>query len=139
MYNCTKGLIMNIVADTSVVISVLFNEASKEKLIGITKNKDLISPASLHWEIGNAISAMFKRGRIDYETSIKALDLYKNIKIRFVDVSLQNSIKIASLNNIYAYDAYFLECSKQYNIPLITLDNRLFEIAKEMKLKVIEV
>ena len=49
---------MNIAVDTSVIIAVLTNEKSKEKLIQLTKGADLVAPASMHWEMGNAISSM---------------------------------------------------------------------------------
>jgi len=55
---------MNLVVDTSVIIAVITNEEHKRQLINLSKGADLIAPPSLHWEIGNAFSAMFKRKRI---------------------------------------------------------------------------
>jgi uncharacterized protein with PIN domain len=49
---------MNIVVDTSVIIAVITNEPHKPQLIDITREVDLLAPLSLHWEIGNAFSAM---------------------------------------------------------------------------------
>ena len=115
------------------------NERSKPKLIKITKGNELIAPLSLHWEIGNAFSAMFKRKIINIESAKKALEYYLMIPIRLVDVNLVNSIEIANKFGIYAYDAYFLECAKQFNTPLVTLDKRLMNIAKQMNIKTIEV
>ncbi len=40
---------MDIVVDTSVIISVIANESNKSKLINLTIGKILIAPASLHW------------------------------------------------------------------------------------------
>ena len=130
---------MVLIIDTSVIIAVLMNERSKPKLIKITKGNELIAPLSLHWEIGNAFSAMFKRKIINIESAKKALEYYLMIPIRLVDVNLVNSIEIANKFGIYAYDAYFLECAKQFNTPLVTLDKRLMNIAKQMNIKTIEV
>jgi len=130
---------MVLIIDTSVIIAVLMNERSKPKLIKITKGNELIAPLSLHWEIGNAFSAMFKRKIINIESAKKALEYYLMIPIRLVDVDLMNSIEIANKFGIYAYDAYFLECAKQFNTPLVTLDNRLMKKAKQMNIKIIEV
>lgn len=130
---------MNIVVETSVIIGVLMNEKSKPKLIKMTKGEELIAPSSLHWEIGNAFSAMFKRKRIELDLAKEALDYYLMIPIRFVDVDLFKSLEIAKKYNIYAYDAYFLECARQYNSPLITLDDGLKNIANQMSINFIEV
>ena len=56
---------MKLIVDTSVIIAVLANEPIKEKLIALTKGVELIAPMSVHWEVGNAFSAMLKRKRID--------------------------------------------------------------------------
>ena len=130
---------MNLVVDTSIIISVITNEKSKPKLIKETVGNELISPTSLHWEIGNAISAMFKRGRIDLTTAKKTIEYYSQIPIRLVDIKIDNAIEIAHNYMIYAYDAYFLECSRSFNSPLLTLDSGLIEVAEQMNINVIEV
>ena len=55
---------MKYVVDASVIIAVIANEPEKERLVEITQGADLLAPASVHWEIGNAFSAMIKRGRV---------------------------------------------------------------------------
>ncbi len=130
---------MSLIVDTSVIISVITNEKSKSKLIKITEGEDLISTSSLYWEIGNAISAMFKRKKIDLKAAKEFIEYYKMIPIRLVDVDIKKSIEIAHQYKIYAYDAYFLECARNYSSPLLTLDNGLNTVAKQMNLNVIEV
>ncbi len=130
---------MSLVVDTSVMISVLTNETSKPKLIKVTKGEDLISPSSLHWEIGNAFSIMFKRNRIDLKAAIKAYEFYKMIPLRLVDVDICKSIELSNKYNVYANDAYFLECARTYNFPLLTIDSNLMTVAKQMNINVIEV
>ena len=130
---------MSLVVDTSVIIAVLINEKSKSKLLKITKGEELIAPSSLNWEIGNAFSAMLKRNRITNEMAKIVLEFYSMIPIRFVDVDLLSSLEIANKYSIYAYDAYFLECSKKYSLPLVSLDKGLLNIAKKMNIKIVEV
>lgn len=130
---------MSLVVDTSVIISVLINENSKSRLIKLTKGEDLIAPSSLHWEIGNAFSAMFKRKKIGLKLAKNAIEYYYIIPIRLVDVDIKKSLEISYSYNIYAYDAYFLECARNYNSTLITLDNGLLHVAKQMNINVKEV
>ncbi len=130
---------MDIVVDTSTIIAVIANEPEREALIGLTTGANLIAPHSVHWEIGNAFSAMLKRGRIKAEQAIQAVNRYQQIPIRFVDVELGESLKVADMLGIYAYDAYLIRCALKYKSPLISLDQELVNAAKEMKARVIEV
>ncbi len=130
---------MSIVVDTSVIISVITNEPGKSKLIKLTKGEDLIAPSSLHWEIGNAFSAMLKRNRISINSAVKAISYYQMIPLLLVEVDLAKSVEIAKEYNIYAYDAYFLECARNYKSPLLTLDQGLSDIAKQMNINLKEV
>jgi predicted nucleic acid-binding protein len=130
---------MDIVVDTSVIIAVIANEPEREALVELTTGADLIAPRSVHWEIGNAFSAMLRRERIKVEQAIQAVKLYQRIPIRFVDVELEESLQIADTLGIYAYDAYLIRCALKYKSPLISLDRKLVSAAKRMKARVIEV
>ncbi|MGQ9631800.1 MAG: type II toxin-antitoxin system VapC family toxin [bacterium] len=130
---------MDIVVDTSVIIAVIANEPEKGALIEVTRGANLIAPHSVHWEIGNAFSAMLRRRRIALAPVLKAMEVYRQIPIRFVDVELEESLKIADELGIYAYDAYLIRCSLKYGSPLISLDDNLIKSAKRMKATVIEV
>jgi len=130
---------MDIVVDTSVVIAVIANEPEKEALVELTTGTDLIAPHSVHWEVGNAFSAMLRRERITVEQAIKAVKLYQQIPIRLVEVELEEALKIADTLGIYAYDAYLIRSALKYKSPLISLDRNLVRAAKEMKARVIEV
>lgn len=130
---------MKIVVDTSVIIAVITNENHKQQLISLTQGSDLIAPTALHWEIGNAFSAMFKRKRASLDQAVDALSDYRKIPINFIDIELEKVLEISFYHNIYAYDAYFLVCALQHKSPILSLDNGLINIAKKIGIKVIEV
>ncbi len=130
---------MKYVVDASAIIAVIANEPEKDKLIEITEGADLLAPASIHWEIGNAFSAMLKRKRITLMQALEALEIYKEIPIRSTDVELEDTLAIVDKYEIYAYDAYLIRCAIKYDATLITLDKRLAQVAKEMNVEVVEV
>lgn len=130
---------MLLVADTSVILAVLLNEPDKETLIVQTAGVELAAPASLHWEIGNALSAMIKRKRLTIEEARKALRSYEQIPIRLIEVELDEALAIAAHQDIYAYDAYFIVCARQLSSAIITLDGGLSAAAKRLGVKVVEV
>ena len=130
---------MKIVVDTSVVIAVIADEPEKAVLVELTKGAVIVAPPSIKWEIGNAFSAMLKRSRINLEQAIEAIDIYQSISLEIVDVNLKDAVRLAGKYNIYAYDAYILQCALEHDLPLISLDRNLIDIAKRENIQVIEV
>ena len=129
---------MEIAVDASVLIAVIADEAEKAALIEKTRDADLIAPASIHWEIGNAFSAMFKRKRVTVKQALQAIEIYQQIPLRFVDVGLPEALEVAAELNIYAYDAYVLCCASKYHASLLTLDTQLVKLAKQKGISVLE-
>jgi predicted nucleic acid-binding protein len=82
---------------------------------------------------------MLKRKRITLAQALKSTEIYKTISIRFLDVGLEQALKLADDLDIYAYDAYIVECALKYKSPLISLDRNLVSVAKQMKVNVLEV
>lgn len=130
---------MNLVVDTSVIMAVLLNEHSKAKLIQVTRGKVLIVPPSLHWEIGNALSALYKRRKITTNQFADILASYRKIALTMSEVDLLESVIIAAKHNIYAYDAYFLECALRMRAPLLTLDDELKKTAEKIGIETVEI
>ena len=126
---------MKIVVDTSVIVAVIANEPEKTALIEMTRGSELVAPQSVHWEIGNAFSAMLKRKRLTSGEATRALKVYGRIQIRFLDVELEQSLRIADEQGIYAYDAYVLRCAQKHRSPLISLDQSLLARVKKLASK----
>lgn len=130
---------MKLVVDTSVVIAVIANEPEKAALITQTRGANLFAPRSLHWEIGNAFSAMLKRQRITRNQAQAALEIYQQISLNLVDVDLAQAIRLSAQLDIYAYDAYVIACAQNQNCPLLSLDGGLINAAKAAGVAVLEI
>lgn len=130
---------MDIVIDTSAVIAVIANEPEKPSIVEHTLGANLIAPASVHWEVGNAFSAMFKRRRISLSQAKEAIKSYERIVFRFIDVDLGQSLELSDRLNMYGYDAYVLACALNMRSPLLTLDKKLAAAAPVVGVKVLEV
>jgi len=129
---------MNIVSDTNIFLAVVLDEPEKESIIQLTAKVNAISPEILPYEIGNALSAMVKRKRLTEDEALAAFEGVSSIPVRLVSVDIKQALKIAFDYNIYAYDAYFLQCAKQLSCPLITLDKKMKQVAYELKIEVVE-
>lgn len=130
---------MNIVVDTSVIIAVITNEAQKARLVAQTQGADLFAPRSLHWEIGNAFSAMLKRQRITVEQAKTAVQIYQQMPLNLMEIDLVQAVDLSSQFDIYAYDAYIIACAINLNCSLLSLDAGLIRAAKAADVDVIEV
>jgi len=127
-----------VVIDTSALIAVLTSEAERPRLIAATQRADLVAPASVHWEIGNALSALLKRRRISRDDIPLVLEAYERIPLRFLDVNLTLALEIAAEHGLYAYDAYLITCALGQRAPLLTLDKSLGRAADAAGVQVVE-
>jgi predicted nucleic acid-binding protein len=130
---------LDISVDTSIIMAVILNESTKPALLRATEGADLRSAPSLPWEVGNALTALFKRGRLELEQAQKALESFEAIPVQLAAVDLDEAVKLGHEHGIYAYDAYVLECARRYATPLLSLDEPQREIARKLGIEVLEV
>ena len=113
---------MLLALDTSAVLAVAAGEPNKPALIEASRGADLLAPDSLSAEVGNALSAMFKRKRITLAEANRVLETFHAIPIRLVAVDLSRAVALAADLGIYAYDAYVIDCARSEGAPLLSLD-----------------
>jgi len=130
---------MKLVIDTSILIAVLISEPERERLVELTRGAELVAPASVHWEVGNALSAMLRRTRITVEQCRNVLAAYELIPVRFVDVDIADALELAERHKLYAYDAYVIACAQTLRCGLLSLDRILCESAIREGIRVLEV
>ena len=130
---------MDIVIDTSALIAVIVGEPERNKIVELTTGNTLIGPGSIPWEIGNAFSAMFKQKRLTLEEARDGFVIFSSIPLRYVQPDFVNALKVSKQVNMYAYDAYFLDCAIRHKAPILTLDRKLRTSAINLKLEIMEV
>lgn len=135
MYN----LFVPLVIDTSALVAVLVSEPQRTALIGLTRGEELVAPGSVHWEVGNALSAFLRRKRATLVEIRRCLVAYARIPLRLLEVDLALALEVAAEHNIYAYDAYLVSCALSQRAPLLTLDRGLVTAALDAGVEVLEV
>ena len=129
---------MKIIADTNIFIAVALNEPEKDNIIRLTEGYDLIAPDVLPYEIGNALTAMMKKRTLEKEEVSAAWEAVQQIAVDLRPTEIKSALKLATEHNIYAYDAYFLECAVNFRSPLLTLDHSMKRVAREMGITILE-
>lgn len=130
---------MNIVIDTSALISVIVGDPERKRIIALTAGHTLFGPGVIPWEIGNAFSAMFKQKRMTFEESKKGLSIFMSIPLRYIEPDFDMALKLSEQADICAYDAYYLDCAIRHKAPLLTLDKKLKASARNLNVAVMEV
>ena len=130
---------MEIVIDTSALISVIVSEPERQRIVDVTSGNILIGPGSIPWEIGNAFSAMFRQNRITLEDAERGLAIFMSIPIRYIEPDFVSALKLSKQANLYAYDAYLLDCAIRHKAPLLTLDRKLKISAQNLNIETMEI
>jgi predicted nucleic acid-binding protein len=127
-----------LVIDTSALVAVLASEPERRRLIGCARNATLVAPGSVHWEVGNALVAMVRRGRLDAALLPRAVEVYRRIPLRLIDVDFTAALDLATRLGLYAYDAFVLACAREQRCGLLTLDRQLQRAARGAGVPVVE-
>lgn len=129
---------MEVVADASTFLAVVLNESDRDWVINKTLGYKIVSPEILPYEIGNALIAVRKRGRLTDREILHAFDISQKIVVKLIPVRIHDAMKIAIRFNMYAYDAYYLQGCIENKLPLISLDDRMCKAAASLNIKVVE-
>jgi predicted nucleic acid-binding protein len=130
---------MEVIVDANIFLAVILNEPEKKRIIELTRGVELVSPEVVPYEVGNALSAMVKRHRLNEMQMRDSFKIFEIIPMRLVQVDIAQSLDIAGRFNMYAYDAYYLETARRLNFPLFTLDKQLKNNALSLNIKILEV
>lgn len=78
-----------------------------------------------------------EKGRLTDREALKAFNISQSIPVRLVPIRIHDALKVAIKFNIYAYDAFYMQCCLEARLPLISLDKHMCEVAKSLSIKVV--
>ena len=129
---------MGLVADASTVPAVVLNEAARDSIIRSTTGRGIVAPEILPDEVGNALVVVRKKWRLTDREVLQAFDSAQQIPVTLLPVTLPSAIKLAMQFGIYTYDAYYLQRCVENRLPLLSLDARMCEVAKRLRIQIVE-
>ncbi|HIP67834.1 MAG TPA: PIN domain-containing protein [Chromatiales bacterium] len=129
---------MEVIVDTNIFLAVVLDESEKEKIIGLTAQTDAVAPEILPCEIANAVSAMLKRKQITQDEVISVYRVANEIPVRLVPADIQLALELAIEFNVYAYDAYFLQCALSLQLPMLTLGSQMKQVAQALDINLLK-
>lgn len=129
---------MKIVADTNTFLAVALDEPERARIVRVTTGCDLVAPEVLPFELGNALTAMLKKGAISCEEVPAAWAAVQAIPVDLRGLDIPAALALAVQFGLYAYDAYFLECALSLRLPLLTLDRGMKHTARQLSIPIVE-
>ena len=117
---------------------MVLNEASRDSIIRSTTGRGIVAPEILPYEIGNALVVARKKGRLTDHEVLRAFDSAQQIAVTLLPVAIPSAVKLAMQFGICAYDAYYLQCCIENRLPLLSLDVRICDVAKRLRIQVVE-
>jgi predicted nucleic acid-binding protein len=79
-----------------------------------------------------------RKGRLSDREVLRAFNISQKIAVRLVPVRVHDAMKMTIRFNIYAYDAYYLQCCIENRLSLISLDDRMCDVARSLGIRVVE-
>jgi predicted nucleic acid-binding protein len=128
-----------IVIDASVALKwYLADEEHSQKALSlldkyISNELDILAPSLLEYEVINGLVIAKKRGRIQEDKILMAVDGFISLELKLKNLSLYypKVIHYCKVSNRSAYDASYLALADKEKIPLITADKGLFNVVKK--------
>ena len=129
---------MDVVCDTSPLLAVLLGEPERPQILHLTQSRVAVAPASVPFEIANALSAMMRRDRLTVQGSAQIWRAWQTMQVQLRDFDLAMAVALSGSLKIYAYDAFVLQCARETRLPLLTLDKRMQSEAKKLGIRLLE-
>ena len=132
-----------IVIDCSVLIAGLLPDETEAQAREILENLQYgmvvaVVPSLFYQEISNALLMAYRRKRISREVMLQYLDVIAVLPVT-IDTAAStqgNTMKtvceLADKHRLTTYDASYLELAVRLDLPLMTLDTDLYEVAAEI-------
>lgn len=127
------------VLDTSAAIKVVLQTATQDIVEAVIAAEKVVAPSLFIAEVNNAFWKYHRFEQLPVETC----EFLINKTLQLVDQviplegSAQEAFALAILCEISVYDAFYLVAARRRNAYLISADNRLVKIAKELHIRVV--
>ncbi len=117
------------VVDCSAIAAILFQEPESDALRAELRDRLLVAPSLLRFEVGNVALKRVRRGLLKLDLATKALRLFDEFEIELINCPLEPVLELAVTNGLSFYDASYLWLKLALRTDLFTLDKRLAAVA----------
>ena len=113
------------VVDASALSALLFGEPGGAEVAGRLREKGLIAPALLPFEVANVCLKKMRRHPDQRDALVVAFEMLDRMKVDIVEVDHGEVLGLAERIGLTAYDASYLWLARRTGSELVTLDRQL--------------
>lgn len=123
---------MKAIVDASFVLDFLLPDEGSPEVTEVFKNKRnvLASSILLPFEIANSLKSAIKSKRIIKNDAEKILEIYSALRIELIEIDITDVFEVSLKEDLSIYDAVYACLAIKKNVPLLTLDRKLANLAK---------
>lgn len=126
------------VVDSSVFVAYLLPDEQlppqlKQVFQSFSTNKEviLIAPPLLKYEFGNTLKSSVLRNRLNLKSAHAIFSQFLLLNIVYKTPNLKETLNLAIKRNLSVYDASYLQLALSHPCPLLSLDTRLQNLARD--------
>jgi len=124
----------SVVVDASAVAALVFGEPDAEAVAARLAGRPLIAPTLLRYEMVSVYLKKLRRYAAERSALSEMLRAYSQLEIQEVQPDTEEVARIAEETGLTAYDAAYLWLGQLIRAPVVTLDQRLAEVARGLGL-----
>jgi predicted nucleic acid-binding protein len=113
------------VVDASAVVALLFDEPTREAVVGRLRGAALYAPSLIGFEVANACLKKMGARPAERQALFDAFSFFDELSISPKTVDLGETIVLAERAKLTLYDASYLWLAGALCAELVTLDDRL--------------
>ncbi len=128
---------MGIVIDASVMVPFVVEHQLSSLVQKYRKNRNVVSPALVITETSNAVWKYVRVDRADIRQLLGVLPFISQFANEIVEdkLLLPSACRIAVQNSHSVYDCLYLALAQERNIPLVTADKSLANLAQKLSIE----
>ena len=121
------------IVDASVLLHAFLPDEIQPNALAVVREHasgrlHLKAPALLPYELGNAVWQAERRGRITRSQADRIIQSFDSLNIEIISQSWGVMLPLARQYDRSAYDAAYLLLAERLNEPLVTGDERLYNV-----------
>lgn len=117
------------VIDASALAALVFGEPEAAKVVACLGNSQLVAPALLSFELASVCLKKLRRHPDQRELILTSYHLATRIEINEASVDFNEVLALAESTALTTYDASYLWLARQLGAEIVTLDQRLAQVA----------
>jgi predicted nucleic acid-binding protein len=113
------------VVDASAIVALLFNELTRETVVGQLRGASLHAPSLIEFEVASACLKKIRATPGERLALLAAFALLPELSITPETIDAGEAIALAEQAKLSLYDASYLWLARALNAELVTLDDEL--------------